>query len=252
MKHFRNATKKILRLVEERTGKRIELMPDASLGELSSLRVAKKGVNYHLLRYLPTGNALDYQIAFQAGFLLRMFSVPTALPLEFAPTGVSESRVHTLLTVGQALGPEDIANIPRFAPGVAQWALMSLRSTPIGMHVDAWIAKDYPSLFDLQKIGLARQQKQNLDLLLLSQGKLTIPTPFLAMPAAHALFVDKLLGGGVNSIPFEALGATGAGQDLLALHTNNPSRAMFDPVLVDHWARYLGMSDWYRWVPAEK
>ena len=91
---------------------------------------------------------------------------------------VKEGQVtKVLLTGGQSLDDSDLERAPMFARQIEQWALMSLLSYPVGMRVDQWLHAEYPSLRAMQREGLEFVQQENLRLLSLSMGRLTVPVP---------------------------------------------------------------------------
>jgi hypothetical protein len=249
MQHLQSVTKGILKRVEEITGKSIQFMRDDNLAVLSTLQMARHGAEYHMLRYRPSNDPIDYFVAFQAGFVLRLFECDPSNRFDFLPDSDAGRRVEVLLKAGQALGTTDLEALPAFADRVAQWALMNLRSLPIGMRIDQWIAADYPELRELQHRGIAVQQQQSMDVLAFRVGKLTVPTTLLGTLAAYALFADRLMGSKTFAIPFEASGLLGHGEELLRIWDAVPHRPSQDCALVDQWAAASGMSGWYSWVP---
>lgn len=249
MKNLRAATKGILKRVEDLSGKSIQFMRDEQLTLLATLQMARNGADFHVLRYQPTNEPLDYLIAYQAGFLLRLFENPSDRRYDFAPSPEAGKRVEPLIATAQALGPSDKEMLPEFSRFVAQWALMNLRSLPIGMRIDHWIASEYPELRELQNASIALQQQQNADLLAFRRGKLTIPTPLMGSIAAFALFAERLTGQGAYAVPYGAAGVLAQGEDLLALWDGVPADAQHDCELVDRWAEAEGLTGWYNWVP---
>ncbi len=111
---------------------------------LATLQMARNGADFHVLRYQPTNEPLDYLIAYQAGFLLRLYENPPDRRFDFAPAPEAGKRVEPLISAAQPLAPSDKEMLPEFSGFVAQWALMNLRSLPIGMRIDHWIALEYP------------------------------------------------------------------------------------------------------------
>jgi hypothetical protein len=249
MQHLRAVTKGILNRVEEQTGKSVQFMRDESLPLLATLHMARNGAAFHVLRYRPSNDPLDYLIAFQAGFVLRLFENEPAKRFDFSPAPDAGVRVEPLVAAGQALGPEDKQTVPEFSKFVAQWALMNLRSLPIGMRIDEWIASDYPELSELQRDSIAFQQQQNADLLAFRRGKLTIPTPLMGSIAAYALFADRLTGQGTYSVPYGAVGVLAQGEELMAIWDSVPADAGHDCALVNRWAQAQGLAGWYSWIP---
>lgn len=157
MQHLRAATKGILKRVEEQTSKSIQFMRDEKLSLLATLQMARNGADFHVLRYRPSDEPLDYLVAFQAGFVLRLFQNEPGQRFDFAPSPTAGQYVEPLLAAGQTLGATDKKALPEFAKFVAQWALMNLRSLPIGMRIDRWIATEYPELKELQLTSIGLQ-----------------------------------------------------------------------------------------------
>lgn len=246
---LRSETQSLVQQLGALSGKPIEFMRDSSLSVLASLQIARDGAPYHVLRYKPSNDPLDYLVAQQVGFVMRMFALPANLRVDFAATGTGERSMQDLIRVSTSPSEADKALLPEFAKQVHQWALMQLRSIPIGMRVDAWLYRDYESLRELQALGLASQQQMNANLLGQRVGGLTAPVVHLAPPAAFALFTDRLLDTQRYAIPFEAAGILTEGQTLLEIFDSTPDDPAHDRALVDCWADKLGMSGWYKWIP---
>lgn len=249
MQHLRAVTKGILKRVEERTGRSIQFLRDEKLSLLATLQMARNGADFHVLRYRPSDDPLDYMVAYQAGFVLRLFENEPGERYDFSPAADAGARVEPLVAAGQSLGPDDRQMLPEFSKFVAQWALMNLRSLPIGMRIDQWIATEYPELREQQCASIALQQQQNVDLLSFRRGKLTIPALLMGSVAAYALFADRLTGDGTYSIPYGAAGSLTQGEELLSLWDDVPSDAQHDRELVDRWAEAEGLAGWYNWIP---
>ena len=249
MQNLRAATKGILRRVEELSGKSIQFMRDEKLPVLATLQMARNGAEFHVLRYQPSNEPLDYLIAFQAGFLLRLFENEPSRRFDFSPSQEVGKFVEPLIATGQALAAPDRQMLPDFSKFVAEWALMNLRSLPIGMRIDQWISTECPDLRELQASSIALQQQQNVELLAFRRGKLTIPTTLMGSIAAYALFADRLNGHSTYAIPYGAAGVLRHGEQLLNLWDTAPSDPQHDCELVDLWAQAQGLASWYNWIP---
>lgn len=248
MQHLRAVTQGILKRVEEKTGREVQFLRDDELPLLATLQIARNGANHHVLRYRPSNEPLDYLVAFQAGFVLRLFDNVPAERFDFMGEATVAQNVEPLLAAGQVISSADRAQLPEFARFVAQWALMNLRSLPTGLRIDTEIAAKYPELRELQRASLALQQQQNLDLLSYRRGKLTIPTPLMGPIAAYALFADRLLGTGLYAIPFEAAGVIDRGRELMRIWDRIAADPSHDRELVDAWAAACGMTGWFHWI----
>ena len=82
MQNLQSVTKGILKRVEEVTGKSIQFMRDDNLAVLSTLQMARNGAEFHVMRYRPSNDPIDYFVAFQApdGHLKLLHSWPPKLP----------------------------------------------------------------------------------------------------------------------------------------------------------------------------
>lgn len=249
MQHLRASTKAILAKVEEVSGRSVQFLRDDEMPLIASLQMARHGAAFHVLRYKPTNDPMDYLVAYQAGFLLRLFQNEPNQRFDFVPKSDAGKQVELLLTTGQALGDGDRKVLPDYSRFVAQWALMNLRSTPIGLRIDQWIAAEHPELREQQMASIAIQQQQNMGILSQRVGKLMVPTTLMGPVAAYALFADRLAGSKGFAIPFESAGFTRHGRELLDIWDQVPGGPESDCSLVDAWARKTGMANWYNWIP---
>ena len=249
MKNLRPETLDILKRVETLSGCPVEFKPDSSLTLRATLQMARNGAPAHVLRYRPSNEPIDYWVAYQAGYAVRLFDLPPNERFDFVGAGEGAQQVETLLKTGQALTDADKAIVPAFAQMTMQWALMNLRSYAIGMRVDQWIADEYPALKDTQAAGINSLQQENLQLLSKRVGSLSVPVPLLAPIGAYALFADRLLGSSAYAIPYRAAGVLDAGRELLRISDTIAPDPGHDRELVEAWASSIGMTGWYTWTP---
>jgi hypothetical protein len=242
MKNLRPETLGILQCIETLSGRPVEFKPDASLALRATLQMARHGAPSHVLRYRATNDPLDYWVAYQAGYALRLFGLAADARFDFAGTGEASRGVEVLVKAAQPLTAQDKALLPRYAELTAHWALMNLRSYAIGMRIDQWLATAHPALQPLQAAGIDVVQQENLLVLSKRLGNLSVPIPLLAPLAA---------GKESYAIPYRATGVVAHGRELLAIFDNAPSGPEHDCDLVDAWARAIGMTGWYRWTPYE-
>ena len=78
---------------------------------------------------------------------------------------------------------------------------------------------------------------------------LRVPAALVSLPAAYALFTDRLLGHNLFSIAWRSMGVTDDAAALLAIFDRVPETPLADHRLVDEFAGHLGVSGWYDWLP---
>lgn len=241
-------TTNLVTQLEQLSNRPVEFLRADSLPVLASLKIARNGASYHTLQYRPSNSPLDYYIAQQVGIVLRMFEQPEEQRFDFSSDGSGEKSLESIIRASANLSSKDRELLPMFVKSVHQWALMQLRSIPIGMRVDAWLFESFPNMREIIKNGLAEQQQMNAEMLGMQVGGLTPPTNQFAPATAYALFTDRLLGTNF-AIPFNAAGILEDGKVLLEIFDHMQHSSAYDTQLVNAWARQLGMQDWYRWIP---
>ena len=86
----------MLQTIETLSGRPVEFKPDSSLSLRATLQLARNGAPAHVLRYRPSNDPLDYWVAYQAGYLLRLLELPPPERFDFSGTGVAGDRVRLL------------------------------------------------------------------------------------------------------------------------------------------------------------
>jgi hypothetical protein len=249
MNHLRAATKNVLKLVEERTDRPVQFLRDESLKVMASFQMARNGATSHILRYRPTDDPIDYLVVHQAAFALRLYENEPDQRFDFTGEDTAAKLMSTLIPGGRPLPASDAKLLPEFARFTAHWALMNLRSFPVGMRIDAWIDTSVPDLRDLQRATLEVQQQQNVASLSYRRGGMSLPRPTIGLVAAYALFVDRLCVSTCFAIPYKAAGMIEQGAELLQAWDTIDTSPTHDIELIDLWASLCGLSGHYDWIP---
>jgi hypothetical protein len=248
MQELRAATKDILERVEKLSGRPIQFLRDVNIPVLATIHMARHGAPYHVLRYKPSNDPLDYFVAYQAGFVLRLFETPAEARYDFVPNESGKATLEALITAGQPLGRSEMEQLPALLSLTHHWALLNLRSLPIGMRIDQWLMDQYQDLVDLVAPGVALQQQLNANIFSTRLGKFGVPTHLLAPNAAYALLADRLFNTAFST-PYSAAGVLEQGRTLFQIWEEIPNAPTHDRELVDCWAKALGMTGWYDWAP---
>ena len=200
-------TKEILELVEKKTGKPVEIVSDPSLQLIAKVKRAKDKTPTHLLTYNPGKKEIDYTIAFECGFVLRLYENPPEERFDFGSNVSGRKTVRQMLTAPGGLAKRmrlPDAAVSELTETFFGGLMTQLRSMPIGMRIDQWLWDSYPGLGELQKLSIAKQQQDNVQTLS-PQIKAMAPTRVfeanVAMNAAYAIFCDRLFGQQLYVIP---------------------------------------------------
>lgn len=248
-------TKQVLKLVEARSGIPVHVETDPNLPAtiLAKVVMARGQLALHRVFYRPDSSSPpDYLICQQAGFILRLFDTPPDKRFDFAGSEKADVAVERLVNehpVGRMVPPTGRQQLCQM---LRDGLLYHLRSIPLGMRVDQWIATELPSLADLQRQSILRQV-QDAVVTLAPQHRQVSPAKIYdateTISAAFAAFWAARLNQPQLALPFKAAGYLQAGQELLAMWEATPDVPENDGSIVDAWAEKLGVADWYRWVP---
>ena len=247
-------TQDILRTVEERTGVPVEVITDATVEGLAQVTMARPGIPAHLVRIRDPYQPADYLVAYQCGFILRLYDCPPADRFQFADADAGKREVWRLVGGEGGIArklrlPDAVAR--QFGEQLRQGLLTQLRSLPIGMRIDRWIYDTYPELHDQQAEAFQSQNAQNAQSLTNEVKGVTpmrIYTAVVSMNAAFASFIDALQGDTAYGVVYRAATSAKHARTLLDLFDATPPDAIHDRTLVDAWAETLGIAAWYRWV----
>ena len=255
---LRETTRLIVKLVEEHSGYPVQIIDDPSLSTFASIRLARRGgVPSHILTYRPSGNqAPDYFIAFQSGFALRLYALPSERRFVIAMSTLGVQRVvkameELLKQNDETLGRQEIEQASAQLYG---GLITHLSSVPVGLRVARWLHESFPELHELQRSAVNRELELNQEAIQASRVILlpeAVVKPTMAINAAFAQFWAREYGdpdlvAGYSSGPYAQ-----AGERLLSLWDRKPAKSDADVELVDAWAGALGLAGWYTWKPYE-
>ena len=241
-------TQSIISQVEAITDRPVQVAEVAGLAVMASIKVASEGAPSHVLTCRPEGDILDYQVAVQCAHILRLYQRPPSERFHFGTDRKSISKLETMLRKTGKAHPDD-GRLASVAKLVFDWLLLSLRSFPVAMRIDAWLWKGYPALRPQIELSLGRQMQENITAVTKELDGLSIPPRFIGLPAAYARFTDRLLDSEFYSIPFQTIHAMPEGDALLGIWDQTPDTPLADNRLIDAWAEHLGIRDWYVWIP---
>jgi len=248
-------TEKVLQMVEARSGIPVHVAADANLPgtALAKVVMARAPLALHRVLYRPESSTPpDYLICHQAGGILRFFAAAPDKRFDFAASPQGISDVERLVKAHPVAKLLPSHALPQLCQIVLDGLLSHLRSIPVGMRVDCWLATELPELVELQRASILRQLEDALATLA-PQHRQTTPSKVYdatqAISAAFAAFWAGRLNQPQLVLPFKAAGYLKAGEELLAIWQSTPDVAEHDRTLIDAWAAKLGIAGWHQWLP---
>jgi hypothetical protein len=242
------ATLRIIAQVETLSNRPVHISEDATLDTLAKITIARGDAPFHLLRYKPTGSMPpDYFIAYQCGFVVRLYQAPPEKRFDVGSNEEGKRRMTEALSDEKF--PREMRDMCDF---LLTGLITQLRSYPIGLRVDHWLLESYPELRDLQKRGTQVQLEQNIEAIKMAKKGLFPPKLVkanLTMNAAFALYWSRAWNDASLALPYKAAGFIDQGSKLLAVWDRVSQDAACDMDLIDEWAFNLGLKGWYARVP---
>jgi hypothetical protein len=230
--------------VERLSGRMVHIQEDPLLKTLATVTTARGASPGHFVRYQPGNPAVDYLVAHQLGFLIRLFSCPEEARFEVVDS--ESEKLAALAGLGLNETTRDIAQF------LTSSIIIQLRSYSVGMRIDRWIHSKYPGLRASQVLSIKQQLRQNEAALnpdLRRQFPKALVDANTAMNAAFAWFWSMELKDPRLIIPFSVIGADKMGRLLLDVIEKVPDDPRHDCELIKGWADHLGLTGYFHFEP---
>jgi hypothetical protein len=246
------STQEAIRRLEKVTGRRAQTRSDTTLAVAAKIQMARRDDPFHIISINPNATlAPDYLICFHCGVILRLFENPPEARFEFQPVDEGERAVAHL--VGRKMS-ECVrrTTLIQITSRVFVSLMLQLRWVPLGLRVNATIRREYPDLVGLQDAFVRRQLDENARILSPEAQDFTpeaLYSRLVGMNAAYAEFWARMLNEPKLATPYADAGFGTAGRALLDATDRLDPAPTSDRALTDEWARVLGMTGWYEWVP---
>ena len=254
---LREITREIIGLVEEKSFIPVRVREEPNLPTLATVRIARKGKSpVHLISYKPSaGEAPDYRICFECGFILRLFSTPPEKRFDLGDSVKGQEEVEQAMTSPGGVAVKYRMSKPQVAELQGQFLgglITHLRSIPVGLRVSQWLETNYPTLKPLEETHVQEELKLNKQTMKEDIKQITPPKVYSAAQAINAAYASfwsanfeepRILN------PYRLQGFEKDGLALMGIYEQMPDDPTYDQALIDAWGKHLGISAWYTWVP---
>jgi hypothetical protein len=250
------AMNEVLKAVEQETGKPVVIEADRSLPVHATVAIARGDVPLHVVKYRSAFEPeRPYLVSFQCGFILREARCPAESSFEFTGTDIGRSEADQAIKDHFRRQPLATGHAQGLRDQLLHGLLLQIRSMPIGLRVDSWVAKTYPALKDLQRDAVIRQLNENA-MTLMPEIRAIAPSRIIAasigMNAAFATFFSRLWGDPLINQPYMTAGYFAVGEGLLKEFNEIPAEPAHDGELIEAWGELLKIRTWFSLVSPKK
>jgi len=250
------STNAALEALEAATGQPVTIVEDAELSVAATMRRARASEATHILRRRSGSGSgsdpeADYLITFQCRMALRDLEAEQAAGRRQAFADLP-AVIRRMIGELQAMYPDMTpAKIKELGRLMVSGLLLQLRSMGPGMVVDRWIREQCPDLRQSQQEHITSQINGNL-VSLMAGSREQFPAKLydvnVRMNGAFAMFGAELLGRPHLAVPYLSQGYGPIARELIGLAFPQAEEPPVDRVIIDGWARALGLEGWYEWV----
>jgi len=247
----------ILEKVKEITNKKVEFIENNNLSTYAAIKMARRNMPAHLIFHKREHNELvNHLIAHECGHILRMFAVPEERRL--IPTSNQEIKGIALNEMQDEIkGLSKILPLERLAQIINLWFNGTVRQVtnfPPDIMIEKWLYDEYPELRPFQ---LGSLQKQHQEAIAGLKDDVRQITPSKILDASnimnYAFF--RIIGFYIKTnflTPYNQTAYVRRGKGLAEYTEKNYTNDYEgDLKMIDYWARYLGLSNWFAWTGFE-
>ena len=232
-------------------------MEDANLSTMSAIKIARGNLAAHIISYKPglKTESPDYAIIFQCALAIRLFDCPPDDRKLIAVSPSGSDYLQAILTRPNGIAEKhqlSSSDLEGFKDQLLQGLVTHLRSVPLGLRISEKLSLDYPELLELETKQVEKELRLNKETLAESIREAMpqeVFNPTQCINAAFAAFWAGRLERPEIVNPYRFAGFESQGNELLKIYEGIPNEPINDCELIDSWADYLQIRDWYTWLP---
>jgi len=218
---------------------------------------SKDGIPVHAVVFNPSfGRKPDYDICFDCEVLIRFFTnQPDKRFINVFSINGKEEVEKALRFPGGAASKFQLEekDIVKFRETILDDLLSRLFKVPIGLRVSDYICAKFPDMKEFEEDSIREELAYFLgfhhDAEVIRDIPLIVSHPLGIIDAAQPLYWSEKYREPEIFQPYRLLGFVEDAQILMDLYEQTPKDPIYDDILIDKWAKQLGISDWYYWEP---
>lgn len=254
---LRETTKKFITLLEQKSGCMVHVQEVPDLPSISTIILARGNLPGHVISFRPEhkNESPDFSIIFQCAMVTRMFECPPDDRKLIAHDTEGRRILRDILTDPHGFANKhefSDAQLDEFTEYMLKGLITHLRSIPLSLRVSQTLTVDYPELLEQEIIQVEKELRLGAESYS-DQVRERTPQKVYdvtqAINAAYAFFwAERLERPGIAN-PYILAGFESQGKELLKIFAEISEDPINDYELIDRWADYLQIRDWYKWIP---
>jgi len=248
----------ILDRVVEVSQKKIEFIEKNDLPTFAAIKMARRSMPAHLIFHKKEHNDLvNHLIAHECGHILRMFVVPVEKRL--IPMTNQEIKGIALNEMqDEIMGLSKILSLENLAQIINLWfngTVRQVTNLPPDIMIEKWLYDEYPEIRPYQFRSLQKQHQEALAGLK-NEVKQITPSKILNASNIMNYAFFRIIGFHMKNnflTPYNQTVYVRKGKELAEYTEKNCTINDYegDLEMINYWARYLGLSNWFKWTGFE-
>lgn len=247
----------IIRKVEKVSQKKVRLVEKRGMNMPVVVKVARSAIPAHMLYFDPThGDNAYHSIAHECVHILRLFEVEPGKRV--VPVATSEMREKAYEIIEAEIEETSIELTDEMIKKMQDFwydsIIRQVSNYPVDIRIEQWLYKFYPELRPMQIKAIEMQAESAAGSLKDEVQDLTPPLIYEAshvMNYAYLKILANLFEVDIDA-PYQSSPFAEEGEKLAALSTQGEKNDHEgDVAMIQLWAEFLGLSDWFAWIDLE-
>lgn len=249
-----DSVNEILGLVEEKTGKKVELIPVKGMATMAEVKIARKHNDTHRVFYnSESPEEINHLVGCKGFQIIRTFEVPEESRLMGVSYQDNYNNARMQIEAESNVKPElrEVLNNDELVSSWVLGLINQLISQPADLVVEKHIYENYPDLRALQKNVL---EKQFVDYSRTLHPQVRDLSPSVVFDASAIMnyvylrILDDDLGTDFTERTENVYKRKRSEALYEYTKANTGGTVEQDRVIIDHWAEKLKIRGWYEWT----
>lgn len=248
----------ILDMVKSETGKEVLLFENGDMAQMLELKTARESDKNHLMAYSSNFTPeINHLIAAKALQILRIYRAnPQEREIAVAyQEHINNAKMSIALEVDRKPHLQVALNDPELTSTWVLSLVNQLISQPVNINIERVIYNDYPDLRQYQQNVIFNQFKDfnaTLSKEIETISPSIIYNSSAVMNYVYLKSIDNITGS--NFIDKLNYIVKKSRSELLYNYTkdNLENNIVSDKSVIDYWAKYLNIDQWYSWIGFEE